>query len=340
MKTFLKIVLIVFVLAVLAAGGAAGWVFYMNQTTEYIDDGGIIFSIKRGDNVSSIAARLENDEIIRNAFILKMYAKLRQTENAFKVGSYRIAAGMTTFDIHDLLISGKQMLERITIRESLRMSQIAAILEENSICGADEFLQACRSKELLEKYSIPGETLEGYLAPDTYFFPKEYPAELIADQLVGAFFARLEIIYPDYKDFTSEELHKKIILSSIVEREYRVVDEAPLIASVFYNRLDIVMHIQSCATIDYIITEIQGRPHQKKILYSDLEIESPYNTYKNYGLPPGPISNPGEVALKAAFYPAETDYLFFVVQDEEAGRHYFSKSLNEHIYARSLYLVK
>lgn len=340
MKIVVKIVVIFFVVVLLGAGSAAGWVFLTNQTTEYIDDGGIIFSVKRGDNVSKIASRLESDEIIRSSLLLKLYAKIQNTENAFKVGSYRIESGMTTFDIHDLLVSGQQILERVTIRESLRMSQMAEILEEQEICSADEFMAAGTSKELLDKFSIPGDSLEGYLAPDTYFFPKEYPAEIIAEQLVEAFFARLEIIYPNYRELTPEELHKKIILSSIIEREYRVVEEAPLIASVFYNRLDIVMHIQSCATIDYIITEIQKRPHQKRILYSDLEIDSPYNTYKNYGLPPGPISNPGEVALKAAFYPADTDYLFFVVQDEDAGKHYFSKTLNEHIYARTLYLVK
>jgi UPF0755 protein len=125
-----------------------------------------------------------------------------------------------------------------------------------------------------------------------------------------------------------------------VEREYRVDQEAPLIASVFYNRIQRNMGLESCATLEYIITEIQQKAHPEYITIEDEKLDSPYNTYKWAGLPPGPISNPGRTALEAAFQPARTSYLYFVLRDAQSGRHYFSRNLNEHNQAKYLYLKK
>ena len=137
---------------------------------------------------------------------------------------------------------------------------------------------------------------------------------------------------------TSGEIDDVVRLASVVEREYRVPEEAPLIASVFYNRLEQGIKLQSCATVAYIITEIHGKPHPDRLFFSHLEIPSEFNTYLYEGLPPLPISNPGATALEAAFHPADTDYLFFVVKDPDAGTHNFSRSYNEHLNAKDLYL--
>jgi UPF0755 protein len=131
-----------------------------------------------------------------------------------------------------------------------------------------------------------------------------------------------------------------VIIASIVEREYRVDEEAALMAGVFYNRLGIGMALQSCATVDYVITEIQGRPHPDVLYTRDIEIRDPYNTYIRPGLPPGPISFPGAVALNAAFFPAASEYLYFRLVDSAAGRHYFSKTLDDHIRAGVLYVKR
>ena len=125
-----------------------------------------------------------------------------------------------------------------------------------------------------------------------------------------------------------------------MEREYRLPKEAPLIASVFYNRLEHNIALSSCATVEYIITEVQGKKHPEYITYDDLRIKSPYNTYLNRGLPPTPICNPGAVSLEAAFNPPETDYLYFLLKDPETGEHHFSKRFAEHNNARVLYLKK
>jgi len=131
-------------------------------------------------------------------------------------------------------------------------------------------------------------------------------------------------------------MHKRIILASIVEREYRLSEEAPRIAGVFWNRLRIGMALQSCATVVYIITEIQGKPHPEILYNRDIEIKHPFNTYLNRGLPPGPIANPGMTALKAVFRPEASRYLYFRLLDPKTGKHYFSESLDEHIKAGSL----
>ena len=143
---------------------------------------------------------------------------------------------------------------------------------------------------------------------------------------------------PNYEQLSSQELYEKIIMASIIEREYRVEDEAPIIASVFYNRLKYNVGLESCATLEYIITEINGEPHPRIITNEMKAINSPYNTYMWHGLPPGPVSNPGGIALEASLYPKKTDYWYFCVKNQETGEHYFSKDLDEHNAAKWYYL--
>jgi UPF0755 protein len=129
-----------------------------------------------------------------------------------------------------------------------------------------------------------------------------------------------------------------VIMASIVEREYRIDEEASLMAGVFFNRLGIGMALQSCATVEYVITEIQGRPHPEVLSTRDTEIRDPYNTYIRPGLPPGPICSPGATSLKAAFEPAPSDYLYFRLVEPSSGRHYFSRTFDDHIRAGLLYV--
>jgi len=148
--------------------------------------------------------------------------------------------------------------------------------------------------------------------------------------MVETFKRRVAEALPESASLSPQELHERLILASIVEREYRVPGEAPLMASVFSNRLRIGMALQSCATVVYVITEELGKPHPELLLFRDLEIESPFNTYLNRGLPPAPIANPGLVALLAALEPEKTEYLYFRLVDAAAGRHKFSVTYDEH----------
>ncbi len=340
MKSILKgiaLLLIIFIVLIL---GSLGWMHRMNSPSEALPDEGILFQIEEGETLSLIARRLEGLQAIRSSLVLRFTSRIQGTESSLKAGTYRIEPGMTTREIHDLIVSGMQKLHRITIPEGRKMSWIAEAFHEEGIVSRDDFTQKATSQNLLESWEIPGDTAEGFLFPDTYFFQKEYPADKTVNHLIENFFRQLQDIYPEYPSLSRKELYRRIILASIVEREYRSAEEAPLIASVFYNRLELGMPLQSCATVVYAMTEELGRNHPQRLLLEDLEIGSPYNTYQNTGLPPAPISNPGKTALNAAFHPEETDYLYFVLQDPSSGRHNFSRTLQEHNRARENFFVK
>jgi len=192
----------------------------------------------------------------------------------------------------------------------------------------------------MAEFGVPGATLEGYLFPDTYFVPRPFPAATFVELMVKTFFENLGKIAPAWKNQDHGRMRDAVIVASIVEREYRLDEEAPLIASVFWNRLRRNIGLESCATLEYIITEIKQKAHPEYITKDDEKLDSPYNTYKWAGLPPGPISNPGKTALEAAFHPTETSYLYFVLRDPQTGRHFFSRNLNEHNQAKYLFLKK
>jgi UPF0755 protein len=240
--------------------------------------------------------------------------------------------------IHGVLVSGRQLLSRVTVPEGVTLKKTARILENSGICSVESFLEAASDRDLLAMYRIPGRTMEGYLFPDTYLFPADYPAHRVVQVMADNFFDRIGRIEPGSQNFNPAEINKRVIIASIVEREYRVEKEAPLMAGVFYNRLKIGMALQSCATVEYVITEIQGRPHPELLYTRDTEIPDPYNTYVRPGLPPGPISAPGAAALDAAFHPADCDYLYFRLTNQAQGTHYFSRTLDDHIQAGLLYV--
>ncbi len=296
------------------------------------------FKVEYGESIYSIGERLKSQKLIKSSLFFRLLTKLEGVDKKIKAGYYKIKKQSTVVDIINTLISGKQEEVKITFPEGWTIKKIAKHLENKGITSASDFIKATYSKKILKKFNIPGKSLEGFLFPDTYYFPKGYPAHLIAEAMVENFFEKLEKIEPGYKKLSAKKLYDKIILASIVEREYRLKEEAPLIASVFYNRLSRNIGLESCATLEYIITEIENRPHPKYITLKDKEIDSPYNTYKWAGLPPGPISNPGVVAIDAVFHPAKTDYWYFVLEDKKTGKHYFSKSLEEHNKAKYKYI--
>jgi len=320
---------------------SAGGIIYLNNPPHSSSTGkNAVFIIHKGENLSQISERLKREGFIRFPFFIRAVSRFKKIETEYKEGYYKIDPDFTSIDIIKLLTSGRQEQVKITFPEGLTIKKIALHLESKKITNAQDFINAAHSKKILKKYNIPGNTVEGYLYPDTYFFPKEFPAETVVDIMVEQFFKVLNKIEPEYIKLTPEELHKKIILASIVEREYRIKSEAPLIASVFFNRLGRNIGLESCATLEYIITEIEGKKHPTYITFEDKKLDSPFNTYKWAGLPPAPIANPGKVAIDAAFHPAKTDYWYFVVEDVKTGRHYFSKSLEEHKKAKYIYLKK
>jgi UPF0755 protein len=319
----------------------AGFVYFDSPPTatpSSFEEGFISFEVRKGETPRTIGRRLEEEGIIKDYrfwYLLSRFGEGGQIQ----AGIYEIPFPASQRDIRStLLLGAKEVLHKVTVPEGATLTRTARILDNASICSAEDFLRAASSQEILDIYSVPGETMEGFLFPDTYFFPSNYSARLVVKAMADNFFKRLAVIHPGALEMDPKELFRKVILASIVEREYRVSEEAGIMAGVFFNRLNIRMPLQSCATVEYVITEILGKPHPRVIYTRDTQINNPYNTYFVSGLPPGPISAPGSVALDAVFNPIESEYLYFRLIDGSAGRHYFSRTFDDHIRAGDLYV--
>jgi UPF0755 protein len=276
-----------------------------------------IINIPSGTNAKEIVHILEKNEIIRkNNYLFIILIKLSKLEDKLKFGEYNLSPSLNMLQILNKLARGEIVVYKITIPEGYTSIQIAELLDKKEIVEKESFLK-------LVKYGE--KSWEGYLFPDTYEVPKKYGAENMFKLMLSNF----EQVAVDNKlinkaeqtGFTMDEI---ITLASIIEKEAKFAEEKRQISSVFHNRLKIGMKLQSCATIQYIL----GKP-KEKLEESDLEIESPYNTYLYKGLPPGPICNPGIDSIIAALEPANEDYLYFVLGDN--GRHIFSKTYEEHL---------
>jgi UPF0755 protein len=285
--------------------------------------------IEKGTTASKVASILRNEKLIRSEFAFRLLLKVAKADTRLEAGTYMIKPGTGPAAIVRMLASGDTVKIPVTIPEGSTTRMIAGYLEKAGVCSAGEFLAAAKDSPALARLGVPSDTAEGFLFPDTYVFSGRTEAASIVEVMTRNFFQKLEAIAPGAVK-TSAVLREAVTLASIVEREYRVAEEAGLIASVFKNRMAIGMGLQSCATIAYIITERQGKPHPSVIKYEDLAINDPYNTYRWRGLPPGPIANPGRTALDAVFNGPKTDYLYFRLADEKAGRHRFSKTFDEH----------
>ena len=339
-RFFLKVFCFFIALGLVAGALLLGAAAYFNMPPERNSaEDTLLFEVKRGESADSVGRRLEDLGVIRNRYF--WYLLFRLDGEYIKAGSYVIGLPASQTEIRSILTAGEQLLVRVTVPEGVTLKKTALILEEAGICGAEDFIGAACSREILDAYAVPGNSMEGYLYPDTYLFPLSYPAAKVVVSMADNFFRHVQAIAGEPGEpgsLSMDELNKRIIIASIVEREYRVPEEAAVMAGVFFNRLKIGMALQSCATVEYIITEIQGRPHPEVLYTRDIEIKDPYNTYLRPGLPPGPISAPGETALKAAFSPEQTDYLYFRLVDPATGKHYFSRTLDDHIRAASLYV--
>ena len=294
--------------------------------------------VPSGSTVYSVSKDLKKNGIIKSDKVFYYAARLLKKE--IKAGIYKVNTKMSPLEILNLLESGKQEFITVNIPEGQTLRQIAAQLERLEVTEKDAFINTCYDKNLLAEYKIPGESFEGYLFPDTYNFVPETAAFTVLRTMVNNFFTKISGI-PELADLSPEDLFYKVRLASVIEKEYRLEEEAPLIASVFTNRLKINQGLYSCATVVYILTDILGRPHPDSVTIADTRIDSPYNTYLYAGLPPGAISNPGLTALNAAAKPAKTKYRYFRLIDEEKGKHVFSVDFEDHIEAgKTIYRTK
>jgi UPF0755 protein len=288
------------------------------------------FTLKSGWGSNRVISELYKKGVIRSRTAFKLLLRFRNRTNSLKKGLYVIHDGMSVDRIINILASGRTKTVTFTIPEGYHNRQIGELLTEKGFFkSGKEFLKYASSRKLREKYRIPALTVEGYLFPDTYSIPVGYDKMSILSHMIENFFEKTSGL----KDFPADpkKLHRLVIIASIVEREARLKEERPVIAGIFLNRLRKNYPLESCATIQYLF-----KKPKRKIYYNYLKIESPYNTYLNKGLPPGPISNPGLHAIEATLNPEKTDYLFFVIKGD--GSHKFSKSFGEHARAKKKYI--
>lgn len=300
--------------------------FYNSPLNKMMDS--VAFTVMQGESVRGVAKNLEEIGLIRSELFFTNLVRLEGKSKTIKSGQYNLNYGMKSTEILTILSRGIVATVKFTIPEGLHMKQIAELLEKKGIVKAQDFIEAGYNVSLLEKYSIPFNSAEGFFFPDTYIVAKDIDAYQLVEIMIKSFFENLHEI--PYKNHSKDELKNIVIMASLVEREAKLDSERPLIAAVFYNRLKKGKRLESCATVQYILNKTKER-----LLYRDLKIDSPYNTYLYPGLPPGPIANPGIESLNSAIKPADVDYLFFVSKRD--GSHYFSNNYQEHLRAIKKY---
>lgn len=296
--------------------------------------------IPMGSGITSIANILEENGIIKNARIFKYYSKFKN-ESEFQAGNYTLTQSMTIDEIIESLKTGKVYREPVftmTIPEGLTLEQISKILEKNTNFTADEFMKRVTDSTFIEELiaefpellseEIYGEAirynLEGYLYPATYSFYEESPS---LDEIIKTMISATNNIIIEYGSALEENdltVHELLTFASLLEEEATAQTDRETIASVFYNRLEIDMPLQTDPTVLYALGS-----HKDRVLYEDLEVEDPYNTYKNTGLPPGPIAGAGKTSIDAVLNPTNTDYFYFLADPE--GVNHFAKTYDDHL---------
>ena len=279
--------------------------------------------IPRGASFGQATDSLAKAKLVGSKKMFRLYGRLTGGDRNIKPGTYLLQPGTPWKDIVSALNGGHGMVNTITIPEGYSIAQITPLLARTLKVPADSVKVAMRDTALLARLDIPNPTLEGYVFPDTYAFPLGTTARQAVREMVYSFERRWK---PEW-DASLVELkinrNDLVTMASIVEKEARVAEERPVIAAVYYNRLRRGMRLQADPTVQFA----RGR-HAERVLYKDLEIESPYNTYIHKGLPPGPIASPGVASLAAAAHPANVPYLYFVASRD--GHHEFRMTLQEH----------
>ncbi len=341
------VLIFVLVIAVLFVGS----VYYLTKVNRAATDDSneTKFVVEKGMTTKEVAAMLHDQEIIGNKYIFLIYAKIHGAGNKIQAGEYLLNSNMTIPEIISDLTQGKVSSTdstKVTIIEGKTNAQVAEILDQKNVLAKNDFIHATAIDSFDFKFNTTAlkHNYQGFLFPDTYEFKKGITSVEVMQQMLTNF--QSKITDKMISDLTARKvsLNDAIILASIIEKEVgrnkekiTVEDlqtmqlEREMVASVFYNRLEIGMALESDATVNYVTGKAD-----RSVTIEDTKINSPYNTYRNRGLPPSPISNPGLGAIEAAINPADTDYLFFLNSPD--GKAYFAKTLAEHNENRAKYL--
>lgn len=325
-----RVSLITLMVILFSFSGCATILEKYNSPVDTSDKTEVIFEVPSGASTGKIADLLEAQGLIQNARSFKTKAKEMAVDGQMKAGSYKLSKSMDVPTIINLLVAGEIFVEttKVTIPEGYEVRQIVEKLESADLIDAEVFKGLLKEEPFDYKFleSVNRDyLLEGFLFPDTYEIPVGASEKEIIVMMLNRFNAVFETSYYDRAEELGLSVHDVVTLASIIEREARVAEEFELVSSVFHNRIEIGMPLQSCATVQYILGERKDR-----LTYDDIAIKSPFNTYLEKGLTPEPIASPGARAIYAALYPAETSYLYFVTTEKNDGSHYFNETLAGH----------
>ncbi|MDA9716467.1 endolytic transglycosylase MltG [Candidatus Marinimicrobia bacterium] len=290
-----------------------------------------VITIEKGMSLNSVSNLLLENEIIVNQNIFKLKVITRGLASKIPTGRFSIDGKISDAILIDLIFNKGPIKLKLTIPEGSQSKNL--FKDINTLLNTDyDFNKYFNSTEILEQYQVDASSLEGYLYPDTYYLYHDSSPEIIIDLLLSEFWKKFDKNLQDRANQLGFSVHEVVTLASIIEGEAMLDSERSTISSVYHNRLKINMKLQADPTIQYIIP---GPP--KTLSNRDLRIKSDYNTYQNYGLPPGPINNPGIASIKAALYPEDTNFLFFVAQGD--GSHAFTTNEKDHEEAKRIYKI-
>lgn len=326
-KTYLVLLLAGIALIAALGGGFAFLSFqFLNTRPSHIAQD-VVYEVTPGKGFSTIAAELEQKGLVKNGLFFKIYARLRNDDGKVKVGEYLLRTNMVPKEVLNMITSGKSIARSFTVSEGLSTYEIAELYQKDGFGTAEDFMRWVRDPQLIRSLlGEPQESLEGYLFPETYMLTKYTDTKTLVSNMVKRFLYVYNEVIP-LAQVQGMTRHQIVTLASIIEKETGAPEERPLISSVFHNRLLKRMRLQTDPTVIYGKAERSGRI-EINITRADLTAPSRYNTYVIYGLPPGPIANPGREALLAAVKPATSSYLFFVSQND--GTHIFSEDYAGH----------
>jgi UPF0755 protein len=316
-----KVLLAALVVAILVAG-----YLYLSLYRPYQAFGseGVYVDVPRGASQRTISRLLAKNGVVRSRIAFELLCRYRK-QRTMQAGEYFFDHPMTAFDVYDAIVNGRVYVKEFVVPEGFTMFDIADLAAQNSFLTRDEFLAAARDPSSIRDLAPGTPSLEGFLFPATYEFPRHMSGKDMTDAMVKKF-RQVWATLPPTSAGAKLNAQRIVTLASLVERETPLADERPHVAGVFENRLRAGQPLQCDPTVAYAMT-LAGT-YNGKLDGNDLHFSSPYNTYRNRGLPPGPIANPGEAALRAALDAPPTDDFYFVANTQ--GGHFFSKTLKEH----------
>ena len=323
----LRKLFLLFVLALVAAGGLVLWLgSRVNAEFRGFEGEEIFVELPSGSSVTAIAEKLTEAGVVRDPFTFRLAARLSGGDRRLQAGEYRFSGPATPFEVVDRLVRGDVHTRPVTFPEGLTAREMAQIFGKSGLGTAADFERAARDTALVAKLDPEARTLEGYLFPDTYALARKAGA----DGLVAAMVARFERAFDEGLRSAALErgmsVRDVVTLASLIEKETSRPEERAIVSAVYRNRLKIGMPLQCDPTVIYAL--MLANRWNGNIRRDDLQIDSPYNTYRYPGLPPGPIASPGRASLEAAIRPADVPYLYFVSRND--GSHVFARTLEEH----------